>query len=153
MTIKIANMASKMAPLSRDILPSKHIIMSNTEATRAKGMSLRTVVRVMLMGVTMAATPTISRALKMFEPTMLPTARSGVPLSADTKLTQNSGSDVPMATMVSPMVSCDTLKRSAKATEPSVIRSAPQRTRMMPRTMNTVLSSILLDELMVMPSC
>ena len=66
-------------------------------------MSRFTVEGRIVMGATMAAQPTIRRALKMLLPTMLPTARSGVPFKAETKETKNSGMLVPMAMMVSPM--------------------------------------------------
>ena len=90
------------------------------------------------MGATMAATPVMSRVLKMFDPTTLPTARSAVPFNADTRLTQNSGADVPTATMVRPMTICGMLMRSASATAPSVRRSAPQSTSTMPAMMYAI---------------
>lgn len=42
-----------------------------------------------------AVAPTIKSELKILLPTTLPTANPGVPLRAETKLTQNSGSEVP----------------------------------------------------------
>ena len=84
------------------------------------------------IGATIAATPTISIVLNTFEPTTLPTAKSAVPFRADTKLTQNSGADVPKATIVSPMTSCGIRIRSASATAPSVSLSAPQSTSAAP---------------------
>ena len=101
----------------------------------------------MVIGATIAATPTISIVLKMFEPTTLPTARSAVPFSAETRLTQNSGADVPSATMVSPITICGICIRSASATAPSVRRSAPQRTSTTPAIiirMFTIISCNLL---------
>ena len=67
------------------------------------GMSLSTVLRAIIIGATIAATPTMSSVLKILLPTTLPTARSGVPLMAETIETKSSGADVPMATIVSPI--------------------------------------------------
>lgn len=114
-----------------------------TEATRAQGTSLKTVDRRIVIGATRAATPTMSRALKILLPTTLPTARSGVPLRAETTLTQSSGMEVPRATMVSPMTIWGTRSRSATATAPSVSRSAPQRTSTTPTTIHKAFSNIL----------
>ena len=88
-------------------------------------MSFLTVVGKMTIGDTKAAHPTMSMALKMFDPTTLPTARSAVPLREEISDMQNSGMEVPMATMVSPMTSCGKPIRSAIPTEPSVSLSAP----------------------------
>ena len=71
----------------------------------------------------------MSNVFMMLLPTTLPTARSGVPLMAETRLTKNSGIDVPMATTVSPMTICGMFMRCASATAPSVMRSAPQSTK------------------------
>ncbi len=73
---------------------------------------------------------------------MLPTARSGVPLMADMRLTKNSGMEVPMATMVRPMTIWGMPMRSAKPTAPLVRRSAPHSTTAMPTTRMTTCSHI-----------
>ena len=106
----------------------------------ANGMSLRTVVWRMVMGATMAATPTMSNVLKILLPTTLPTARSGVPLMADIRLTKNSGIDVPMATTVRPITIWGMPMRSANATEPSVSLSAPHNTTATPATSSNACS-------------
>ena len=97
-----------MSASTREIVWSRHITVSITAASIDHGMSFFTVERAMTMGVTRAATPTMSNVLKMLLPTTLPTARSGVPFSADIRLTKNSGIEVPMATMVSPITICGT---------------------------------------------
>ena len=133
------------AASTRERLPSiSTIIVSATEASRATGTSFLTVEGRMVIGATIAATPTMSMALKMFEPTTLPTARSAVPFSADTKLTQNSGADVPSATMVSPITICGISIRSARATAPSVRRSAPHKTSTTPATIIRMFTIIIL---------
>ena len=101
--MKKPNNASNTSASMRESVPSRHISTSSIEATRAKGMSLRTVWRSMVIGATRAVTPTISSALNTLLPTTLPTARSAVPLRADTRLTQNSGIEVPIATIVRPI--------------------------------------------------
>ena len=87
----------------RDISPSRLISTSMRVAAMANGMSFFTAERLIAMGAKAAETPTISIVLKMLLPTTLPTARSGVPFIADTRLTKNSGIDVPIATTVSPI--------------------------------------------------
>jgi len=57
----------------------------------------------MRIGVTVAVVPRIRNMLKMFDPTMFPTAISGSFLRAAATEVASSGSDVPAATMVSPM--------------------------------------------------
>ena len=94
-------------------------------ATIAQTISLFTVTRVTFMGATMAVTPTMSSTLKILLPTPLPTAISGVPLSADIRLTKNSGADVPAATMVSPMTISGMFILLASAEAPAVSLSAP----------------------------
>ena len=106
--------------------------ISNTEAPTAKGMSFFTVERLMVIGATMAAQPTMSIQFIVFDPTTLPTARSGVPFSADTRLTNNSGADVPAATMVRPITISGMFTRRANAAAPSVRKSAPLSTQTIP---------------------
>ena len=91
------------------------------------------------MGATNAVIPTMAIVLKMFEPTMLPTARSDVPLMADISDTKNSGIDVPIATTVKPITICGMFIRCAKAVAPSVRRSAPQSTSTAPIIIYTIL--------------
>ena len=70
---------------------------------------------------------------------------SAVPFNADTKLTQNSGIDVPKATTVNPITICGTPILDAKATEPKVSLSAPQSTTATPPTIinNSINISII----------
>ena len=115
-----------------DISLSKTNAPIITEAAMAKTRSFLTVCFITLIGATIAATPTMSISLNTLLPTTVPTAISAVPLSADTKLTQNSGIDVPRATTVRPITIWGTPSFEAIPTEPSVSRSAPQSTTATP---------------------
>jgi hypothetical protein len=97
----------------------------------------------MVIGATKAAQPTMSRELKMLDPKTLPTAMSGVDFKADSRLTKNSGMEVPMATIVSPITICDMCMRSAMATAPSVSRSAPHNTRAIPAIIHKMFNHII----------
>ena len=83
-----------------------HITVNATEASTAKGISRLTVIRKIAIGATIAVHPTMRSVLKILLPTTFPTAKSGVPLMADSKLTKNSGIEVPAATIVNPMTIC-----------------------------------------------
>ena len=140
--MKIRKKTKSTAASMRPIFPSKHIIIKITDATRANGMSFSTVERKITIGAIAPESPTMSKVLKILEPTTLPTAKSGVPLSAEIRLTQNSGILVPIATMVSPITICGIFIRSATATAPSVRRSAPHNTMAMPAIMKIIFNSI-----------
>ena len=134
---------NRMAASRREMLPSSNTmpIISN-EAKNANGMSFFTVDSMMIIGATIAATPTMSIELKMLLPTTLPTAKSGVPFRADTKLTQNSGAEVPSATTVKPITISETFSRWAMATAPSVMRSAPHSTSITPTTISSMFTQV-----------
>ena len=117
---------------------SRLISRSISDAITAQGISLRTVLVAITIGETMAATPTISSVLKMLLPMTLPTAMSVVPFRAETKLTKNSGADVPMATTVRPITICGTFNRWAIEVAPSVRRSAPHSTNAIPIIINNI---------------
>ena len=142
MYIKTANSTNSTPASMREMFPSKHMSNKATEATMAKGISFFTVAGSIIMGVTKAAQPTINKVLKMLEPTTLPTAMSGVSFKADMKLTKNSGIDVPIATIVSPITICDICIRSAIATAPSVSLSAPHNTKAMPAIIQIIFNNI-----------
>ena len=111
-------------------------------ASSDSGMSLATVAREMTMGHTTAERPTIISVLKRLLPTMLPILIAGAPWMLAKRLTMNSGSEVPKATMVRPMTISGILKRRASATEPSVSLSAPTSTKAAP-TMVMMISRII----------
>ena len=118
--------------------------MSRTEAATEKGISFFTVDGLMVIGATIAAQPTMSMQFIVFEPTTLPTAKSGVPFRADTRLTKSSGAEVPAATMVRPMIISGTFILLASAAAPSVSLSAPNSTNATPRIIkrNQISSSL-----------
>ena len=116
--------------------------ISSTEAPTENGISFFTVERLMVIGATMAAQPTMSMAFIVLLPTTLPTARSGVPLMADIRLTNSSGADVPAATIVRPMIISGTFMRRASADAPSVSRSAPLSTSATPIMIYTMSKTI-----------
>ena len=143
MYIKARKRKNKVAASNRDKLLSPLMMTNHADAITAKGISLRTVVRKMVIGATSDATPTMSKVLKTLLPTTLPTAKSGVPFTADTRLTQNSGIDVPIATTVRPIIICGIHNRSAMPTAPSVSLSAPHNTRAMPPTIIRIFSNMI----------
>ena len=75
---------------------------------------------------------------------MFPTARSGVPFMADTMETKNSGIDVPMATIVSPMTICEMPSFVANPTAPFVSQSALFKTTTMPAIKSNTCAHIML---------
>ena len=76
-------------------------------------------------GVIIAQTPITTIRLKIFEPVTLLTASVLLCAIDAATLTAVSGSDVPIATIVSPMISDGTLNRFATLELPSTNRSAP----------------------------
>ena len=88
------------------------------------GISRRCVVRSIENGSITADTPKMSNMLAMLLPTTLPMATSPLPLSADKMPTNNSGEEVPMPTMVSPMMKLEIFARWAIATDESTSKSA-----------------------------
>ncbi len=87
----------------RESSPSKLMAANIDTATTLKGKSPYRVLRSISIGVVSEAKPTMRRALKMLLPTTLPMAMSALPSRALTKLTKNSGIEVPKPTIVSPM--------------------------------------------------
>ena len=68
----------------------------------------------------------------MLLPMILPRAIPELPFNAELKLITNSGSDVPIATIVRPITSSLILKRRASADAPFVSQSAPKITIAVP---------------------
>ncbi len=84
------------------------------------------------MGKMMADRPKTNRIFAMFDPTTLPTAICGVPLITASRLTTNSGDEVPKATIVSPITRGGTDSSCASATAPRTRDSAPIRSNTRP---------------------
>ena len=127
------------AASSRSMPPSRQKMSIKSDANTANGISRRTLDRFTMMGATSAEQPTMSSVFSVFDPTTLPTARSGVPFRADTILTHSSG----IATMVKPITIWLTPKRDAMFTAPSVSQSAPFSTTTRPITSSTMFISML----------
>ena len=70
---------------------------------------------------------------KIFAPRMLPTDRADCFLMMAVTVVTSSGRDVPMATMVTPMIRSETPARRARALALSTSRSAPSTTAAAPR--------------------
>ena len=87
-----------------------------------------------LIGAMSAATPKISRLLKILLPITFPSAIPELPFSAAPVLITNSGNEVPSATIVRPITNSLILKRRARADAPFVSQSAPRITSTMPAT-------------------
>ena len=112
---------------------------SNSSIKAAKmpnGMSRRWVVRSMAKGRMAADTPRMSRMLAILLPTTLPKATSPLPLRAEEMPTNSSGADVPMPTMVRPMMKFEILARWAIATDESTKKSADSSNSPSPTTRN-----------------
>ena len=87
-------------------------------------------------GLTIAVNPKISVIFTMFDPMTFPIAISavapGATVSEETKLTANSGSDVPKATKVNPMTRGETLNLRAIELEEVTKKSAPLTRKIKP---------------------
>ena len=73
----------------------------------------------MVIGAIIPVMPRISKVLKMFDPTTLPIAISALPSIAERKLMTISGDEVPIPTIVRPMMNSLSPKRLAIFEEPS----------------------------------
>ena len=118
------------APLSSST--SFAITSSTTDDNMQRGISFRSVLRVITIGATREVQPTINRILKILLPTTFPIAMSELPFIADDMLTVSSGVEVPKATMVRPITMDGILNRLAMEAAPSVSPFAPSRIRSNP---------------------
>ena len=111
-------MSSRM-PSMRDMLFSvmpgmmASLASRNTriDTTMPMGMSRRDCSRLISKGRIMAVTPIIRNTLAMFEPSTLPMAMSPWPVRALCIETKSSGAEVPIPTMVRPMMKLEILAR------------------------------------------
>ena len=103
-------------PSSQVLHPKVH---NTNAASSANGISFLTLFDVSLIGEKSAVAPRIIRVLKIFEPNTFPTAMSAFPLIADAKLTTISGVDVPIPTMVIPIMKSERPALFAMALAPS----------------------------------
>ena len=105
-----------------------------------KGISLTIVSRCTRTGVRIAHTPITNIRLKMFEPTTLLIASSLLCTIDAVTLTAVSGRDVPIATIVSPIIIDGTFNFFAMLELPSTKKSAPLIRNTNPMSKNTTTS-------------
>ena len=79
-----------------------------------------------------AATPIINKVLIILLPSTLPIARSVLPSMEAKTLITSSGSDVPKATMVSPISNCGSPNFLPMDEAPSINHFAPKRSAKKP---------------------
>ena len=130
----------RLRPSLPRVLPSKRSI---AVARRFIGISLLKLLLVMVRGEISAMRPIARQVLNMFEPTMLPIARSELPFIADMKLTTISGAEVPMPTIVSPIMNSLIPNLRAKFDEPSTRLLAPKSIRIRPTMRKRICNAIL----------
>ena len=82
------------------------------------GYSRRRVSDLTVNGITIAVIPSTKAMLVIFEPSALPTAKAGLPWEAAIIEIRISGAEVPIPTMVSPIISGGTPKFLAIAEAP-----------------------------------
>lgn len=96
-----------------------------------------------LMGANTDEIPRIQKILKIFEPTILPTAISFCPFRAATIDVISSGIDVPMATIVRPITRSETPNNCAILTAPSTNIFHPTMSPTRPSTMSPIEIQVL----------
>ena len=111
-------------------IQNTHVIKLNTRSTHIS--IILSVINE--IGLIAAATPKIKRMLNTLDPTTFPTAISSSFFLAAASDVASSGSEVPHATMVSPIRVSDTPKNPAKSTAPSTTQSPPNCTATAPPT-------------------
>ncbi|CQR22840.1 Uncharacterised protein [Yersinia enterocolitica] len=117
-TINAAAAKSKITPSPRLRWLSASKKPHNTVTTNIKGNSRRKISERTVSGRIRAAPPTISKRLVILEPNTLPTAISVWLFSAAVTDTISSGSEVPMPTMVIPIMSGGIPKERANTAAP-----------------------------------
>ena len=100
---------------------------SSTETPSPIGMSRRMLPEVRATGAMRAQMPRMTKTLKRFEPTTLPTAMSLLCAMAERTETVSSGVEVPTAMTVRPTTNSGMRRRCATAAAPSVRKLAPPR--------------------------
>jgi DNA-directed RNA polymerase subunit H (RpoH/RPB5) len=74
----------------------------------------------------MAVTPSTKAKLQILDPITFPMVKSGLPERAAFTLTNNSGEEVPKATIVKPTTKGEILKRKAMLVDPLTKKSPPR---------------------------
>ena len=107
---------------------------NNNVAARSIIRSRRMTDREMGKVIMIAVIPSIRHTFAMLLPTTFPIDMLAEPSSAALMLTHNSGSDVPIETIVTPMISFETLKYSATRVLLSTTQSPAYTKSAMPAT-------------------
>src|SRR5262245_51073522 len=129
----------RMAPSTRERLPSSASSHRARLATVIAGRSNRRVRRSNAIGRISALNPRMKRMLTRLVPTMLPTARPGLPCRTASTPTASSGRLVPSATTVRPTTMGLTPRCEASAAPPRTSRSAPRSSPASPATISRAL--------------
>lgn len=93
---------TKNTPSIELTYPSRTEMYNNRETPMVVGQSIFKLAEETFTGWIKAVMPSTRARLQMFDPITFPMAMSGLPLMADCKLINNSGAEVPKATMVRP---------------------------------------------------
>lgn len=113
-------------------LPSRNTSLTRTRNKRLVritiGRSKKRVVRERIIGDINEAIPRIRNIFAIFDPSTFPIAISVFPEMLANTETISSGTLVPIATIVRPIIACDIQNFRASDTEPS-IRTLPQKVR------------------------
>ena len=123
------------------MLPFQPIAATVTVAPNKTGISQRSRRGFTSIGRITAASPRTSATLVMFEPNTLPTARSPEPSIPATRLTTNSGADVPRATTVAPTITGESPKPIARREAVHTRSNAPVSRTPRPATVRAAFAS------------
>ena len=126
-----------MKPIGRGKCPKEAQSRSITLPDRTKTSSIRTSLRVSCSGITRAEMPSIRPILAMLLPTTLPIIISGCPCRHADRLTKSSGTEVPNATTVRPIISVDMPERRASLVAPATRISPPMKSMSKPAATNS----------------
>ena len=125
-------------------LPVIPITRSTAVIRSIYGISYLKVVFCMATFVISAVTPSIIRIFSILLPTILPTVIPALPFIPAVMLTAASGSDVPIATIVSPITSCGIPNFPASAAAPSTNTSAPFTSATKPAISSKIATKIII---------
>src|SRR4030042_5164007 len=117
--------ANNVAPSSLQSLESRESNRMYRETPNIMGISRLIIDLLLVSGLNMADMPRIKEILNILLPITFPTAIMLFPFTEETRLTTNSGVDVPKATTVRPMTTGVTPRLLARLDDPLTSHSAP----------------------------
>ena len=115
-----------------------------------RGFSTNWVCLLNVTGLIIADNPNINSKLQILLPIIFPTDMSEYPSKADVVLTNSSGIDVPIETIVNPIIISDICNFFAIWLEPSTNISAPFINSKKPITINTICNIIYFTHLNIL---